>query len=745
MPHYNSKTIIEAILTEPIHLQNAIKILSNWDKIVQTLSIERQDKINNPNNGLDPIKAIRRIVKDSMTSIRTSYKYSIKLSKSGRLYPINGILQNMCRELRALLQYNQTDVDIVNCHPVLLSQICSKHSIECPKLLDYIANRNQHIERIVNDMRSDAETVKKAFLTVLNGGRRAGFTDRFFIEFKNEINEIHIKLKDFYPDKYKVIKSKKDFNELGSLMNVLLCEHENEILIHSYNYMTDNGFTITTFVFDGFMVDNDKILTDDDLAKLSDYIKDKTNFKIEYKIKPFDTTIDLSIYNDNIDDEDNMSVDIKDLKSYQEMKKEFELTHAKIILPPAIITELNGEVYFQSFRAANESYLDLKYLTKDKKGNFIDKQFFYDWMRDSKLRKYEKIVFKPPPLKTTSKMYNTWTDFEIKDVELIKTDRDYWAEYRLYVKNLFQNEEVENFFLARYAYKLQNPAYRTYVCLIVSGRPGDGKNRLFEPIYRIFGSRYTQVLDKGKKIYEKHSQYEKEVLLLRVDEAGGLCNFENSESLKTRITENTISIEPKGIDAYDIDLYADYDMTTNNRNVVKIDDEDRGRFLEVETTSYYKNNVEFFSDYSKNIVDNKQALRQIYEGLINFDVSLVVPSGNFQYDKPHTAIEAEVKAINRDNMFYFIDWLSNEVRNKNWVRIEADKLWLRYKEWCADYNFKQETNIKTFGAKFSLISKKINETHMNAITKDSHNVRTIDCMKLRSYFNELNTCGFIED
>ena len=117
----------------------------------------------------------------------------------------------MCRELRALLQYNQYDVDIVNCHPVLLSQICNKHDIECPKLLDYIENRETHLNRIVNDMRSDIESVKKGFLTVLNGGSRPGYTDKFFTEFKNEVRDIHLKLKDFYPDKYKIIKNKKDF------------------------------------------------------------------------------------------------------------------------------------------------------------------------------------------------------------------------------------------------------------------------------------------------------------------------------------------------------------------------------------------------------------------------------------------------------------------------------------------------------------------------------------------------------
>jgi hypothetical protein len=37
----------------------------------------------------------------------------------------------------------------------------------------------------------------------------------------------------------------------------------------------------------------------------------------------------------------------------------------------------------------------------------------------------------------------------------------------------------------------------------------------------------------------------------------------------------------------------------------------------VETTDYYRNNATFFNDYSKNIVDNPIAIRQIYEGLMN--------------------------------------------------------------------------------------------------------------------------------
>jgi hypothetical protein len=746
MPIYNSKNIIESVRTESIHLENAIKLLDNWNKILPTLSIERQDKINNPKNGLDPLKIIRKIVKDRITSIRTTYKYSVNLKKSGRLYPEKGILQGMPREFRALLQVNQYDVDIINCHPVLLSQLCKKHKIECSVLNEYVKNRKEHIKRIADDMRCDFGDIKHAFLSVLNGAIRDGFTDRFFRDFKNEITEIHLKLKDFYPDKYKSIKSKKDFNELGSLMNVLLCEIENEILICCVNYFDEKETPINTFVFDGFMIDNSVNLDEDELLKLSDYVFENSGYRVVYVIKNFDSTIDLSKYDNNNNDEySESSVDMKNLKSYTDTKRDFELNHAKIQLPPSIITEIDGNIHLQSFKAAGETYLDLNYLTKDKKGNFIVKSFFHDWLRDSSIRKYEKIVFSPPPINTPAKYYNTWVDFEIKKIELVKTERDYWAEFRAFSKKLFKNSAEEEYIIARYAYKLQNPAYRTFMCIIYYGLQGNGKNRFLEPIYKIFGKRYTQVLDKGKKLYEKFSLYELEKELVRVDEAGGIENFENSECLKSRITAETLSIEPKGINAYDIDLYADYDMTTNFKNVVKCDDGDRGRFYIVETTSHFKGNTDFWKDYSTNIVDNPQALRQIYEGFMNFDVSAVVPSGNFQNDKPHTQIEAEVKALNRDNLYYFLEHICRSLDGAT-KKYGYQELFTMWSEWCIKSNIKNNKTIKQFQSSLREIVKGINNKFPNTIVKDTHSVRTINGLNLKSYFHELNSSiAFIDD
>jgi len=51
------------------------------------------------------------------------------------------------------------------------------------------------------------------------------------------------------------------------------------------------------------------------------------------------------------------------------------------------------------------------------------------------------------------------------------------------------------------------------------------------------------------------------------------------------------------------------------------------------------------NDYVQNIENNPVALRQIYEGLINFDYKAIVPSLNFQdvRYKPTTIIEVSIR------------------------------------------------------------------------------------------------------
>ena len=194
-------------------------------------------------------------------------------------------------------------------------------------------------------------------------------------------------------------------------------------------------------------------------------------------------------------------------------------------------------------------------------------------------------------------------------------------------------------------------------------------------------------------------------------------------------------------------------MTTNNFNVVKISDESNRRFLQVETTSYYKGNIEFFNDYLKNIVENPIALRQIYEGLMNFDISSVVPSGNFQTDKPTTEIEKEVKKQNRDKILWFFeDFIRKELvldlELKDY-KVSNKKLFDKWKEWCIETNVKVEFNSIQFGIKVSQVMKKqMNKNDILCITKDTSNsTTTFHIDNCKKFFTVLNgtSFGFIEE
>jgi len=435
--------------------------------------------------------------------------------------------------------------------------------------------------------------------------------------------------------------------------------------------------------------------------------------------------------------------------TYNAMKSQFESKHAKILYPPMIVFDNDGKYDTMKITSAKEAYTHLKckvstFDKKTKKTIWETKAFIDLWLKDANMRVYNKIVFKPSPLIAKNDEFNIWDGLSISTQPLVKTERNFWEEYKTYLTNILGDQKICDYILARYAYRLVNPANRTNVILIICGGEGDGKNRLLAPIYKILDN-YATSLDTAKKLYETHSTYEYRKLFLVVNEAGGIANFENSEILKTRATEPTINVNPKGIQPYEIDNMCDYDMTTNNYNVVKITDDSTRRFLQIETTSHYRNNYEFFNDYIENIENNPIALRQIYEGLINFDYKAIVPSLNFQdiRYKPASIVNEDVKSSNRDKFILFLeDWI-RDMKNANsndTMTYKNDTLFNMYKTWCSQGSFKDELNKHQFGMKVNQISKKqLNIKGLVCITKcPSNSKTTIDIDNLIKYFKTIN-------
>lgn len=78
-----------------------------------------------------------------------------------------------------------------------------------------------------------------------------------------------------------------------------------------------------------------------------------------------------------------------------------------------------------------------------------------------------------------------------------------------------------------------------------------------------------------------------------------------------------------------MDKYCDYDIIINKDNITdkeirKMIKNSKCKIIKVKCTNYYEGKEDLINDYIKSIENNPIALRQIYEGLMNFDYKSIL-------------------------------------------------------------------------------------------------------------------------
>jgi hypothetical protein len=182
-------------------------------------------------------------------------------NKIGRFSAVGALsLQSLPKQIRHSIAGDfYYDIDIVNCHPVILEFLCKKWDFECKKLSFFINNR----DTCIGYVSSDKDSVKTAFLSLLNGGTKGfndimkesegGFINSFIYDFETELIEIRKSFIKMFPKRYKeFLVDKGDFNLEAKFVNTFLLEYENIILMKLYEYMGSPKNCVPCF--DGIMV-----------------------------------------------------------------------------------------------------------------------------------------------------------------------------------------------------------------------------------------------------------------------------------------------------------------------------------------------------------------------------------------------------------------------------------------------------------------------------------------------------------
>jgi hypothetical protein len=117
-------------------------------EIINTENLDRIIKAKRLDPGqLTQLQRLRKRLKE-----HDGYAHKVDFAlnpheRRGRLYPKRGAssVQGLKRDVRKALTHDSyTDIDMVNAHPCILSQLFKRHNLECPRLDEYIANREEH-------------------------------------------------------------------------------------------------------------------------------------------------------------------------------------------------------------------------------------------------------------------------------------------------------------------------------------------------------------------------------------------------------------------------------------------------------------------------------------------------------------------------------------------------------------------------------------------------------------------------
>ena len=203
----------------------------------------------------------------------------------GRLYPkrerggSTPSLQGLKRDVRKALAHDQyTDVDMVNAHPVILSQLFLKLGLACPALERYVAER----EAVLAETGLGRDEAKQAFITLMYGGERKDPTP-FMAEFREEFltNATAVLASEAYERYRTLAEAKKPANVLGCGISFVAQDLERQLVCCAIQTLQSKGYEVGTIIHDGFLVRSLRV-KDQDLRDAEEAVRRTHGYEVRF-------------------------------------------------------------------------------------------------------------------------------------------------------------------------------------------------------------------------------------------------------------------------------------------------------------------------------------------------------------------------------------------------------------------------------------------------------------------------------
>ena len=285
--------------------------------------------------------------------------------------------------------------------------------------------------------------------------------------------------------------------------------------------------------------------------------------------------------------------------------------------------------------------------------------------------------------------FNLWSGFQGKrtdqrspGLELMKQFvLDSWAA---------GNEEYYNYIISWFAGLITNTRGINMVALAMIAKQGTGKGFFLSFMkYLLRSVNVCEVAGIGP-ITQKHNTVMQNKRLVVINEmSSSKDEFKsNFDKIKTYITDPVISIEPKGVNAYQIDNISNFLLFTNHRDAIIVEESDR-RYAVFEMSDVHRNDTNYF-DMLEEKCFNQEVADAFYTYLLDFPA---VPIRSI----PDTELRREMINLSKSTPLKFLDAVKEEDLFDDETEVNATVFYQKYVEWCRDNGERNTYTSTKFG------------------------------------------------
>ena len=566
---------------------------------------------------------------------------------------------------------------------------------------------------------------------VKNGDKYSPFAQMFKTETKTIIDRIYTK----NPSLVRKLKKpdEEQFKTKGSVSSYWFQTIENHILHIVYCHLVEQklikpkwcGLEYDGLCLPPFLKQTDETKLIDDINTI---IRLKTGLNIKMKFKDYSPSFVLDeiieqrhtimplVANEQIVGDDAEDIDISGefipedshpsyvdaIKKYHKWKIEFEKEWCKIVNNSVYIRRYVNEsgsyrfIYMTeaqlitSKREVGAKYYVMYPMTGLKQVTLC---FIKKWIDDPKMRVFDEIVNKPPPLVSKTNQLNVWVDSPFETQQIIHSSPDFHAAavemFSQHIDSLCNFEPLLSSYVKDWvAHSIQRPAEKVGVAINMVSAEGVGKNIFADTLGELYGGS-SKILTTAKPEQDVWGSFGDLmvgaylVVLNEVDKR----NCKGSDGrIKSLITDKVLSVNPKGktqimIESYHRFLgFSNFDDSTNTSN------DDRRNTI-ARCSDINKGNMEYFQKLV-DVLKEPNALRSIYWDFKLRDISKFRIGVAFKTEYHKIINEHTVDPL-REFVKYFV------MNNIGIVEHPSYEILRQYKAWSSIHGFKYSESMNS--------------------------------------------------